>query len=81
MARDGKQNSRSYLREEIRAVEDIKALLIELNQQRIKVKRAAWHAGDQEIYAIAEKQKQTLLKLKRIFSRYYMDLQVQLEEE
>lgn len=81
MAKDGKQNSRSYLREEIRAIEDIKALLAELNQQRVATKRAAWQAGDAEIYQIAERQKETLIRLKRIFSRYYTDLQVQLDEE
>jgi hypothetical protein len=81
MAREGKRNSRSYLREEIRAIEDVKALLIELNQQRIAIKRAAWASGDEEAYRTVQKQKVTLIRLKRIFSRYYTDLNVQLEEE
>lgn len=81
MARKGKQNSRSHLRDEIRAIEDVKALLIELNQQRIAIKRAAWASGDEDTYRTVEKQKVTLIRLKRIFSRYYHELNVQLEEE
>lgn len=79
--RTGNQHAGSAVREEIRAIEDVKALLIELNQQRIAIKRAAWATGDEEAYRTVQKQKVTLIKLKRIFSRYYHELNVQLEEE
>lgn len=77
----GKRNSRSNVREEIREIENIKALFIELNSQRIKIKRAAFDTGSKEAFRAAEKQRIALIRLKRIFSRYYTDLNVQLEEE
>lgn len=79
--RTGKKHANSSVRKEIQSVEDIKALLDELNEQRITIKRAAWDGGDEKIFSTVEKQKVTLIMLKRIMSRYYTDLNVQLEEE
>lgn len=79
--RSGKQNSRSAVRREIQRTEDIKALLIDLNDQRRKIRWIAWSLGNEEAYAAAEKQEKALIKLNEIFGRYYQDLNVQLNEE
>lgn len=79
--RSGKQHSHSAVRREIQRTEDIKALLIDLNDQRKKIRWIAWSLGNEEAYAAAEKQEKALRKLNEIFSRYYADLQLELEKE
>lgn len=81
MAQNGKANSRSYLRDERRAVEDLKALMIDINQCRINIKRLAWQTADRELFSEAEAIKTALVKMKRIYNRYWHDLTIELEED
>lgn len=80
MSERGKRNSRSALREEIRAVENLKAQVIHLNEQRLAIKRIAWETGNADLFERAAEMKVTLIRLKKIYSRYYTDLAIQLED-
>jgi len=77
----GKRNSRSCLNDELRAVLDLKALVIELNERRINVKRMAWQTGNRDLYREAEAIKCALIKMKRIYSRYWHGLNVELHDD
>jgi hypothetical protein len=81
MSRPGKQNSRSYLSDEIRQTLEVKALLIELNQRRIEVKRIAWETGNKRLFEQAEAMKKALIKIKKIHSRYWHELNIQLDDD
>ena len=81
MSRRGKHNSRSYLNDEVRAVLDLKALMIDLNDRRKAVKRRAWETGDKDLYREAEAMKSALVKMKEIYSRYWDGLNIELQSD
>jgi len=81
MSQKGKHNSRSYLNDEIRAVLDLKALVLGLNDCRIRIKRIAWETGNRQLYQEAEAMKSALIKTKRIYSRYWHGLEVELNKD
>lgn len=70
--RNGKGNARSKDWERLRTLEDIMALLQDVDEERVRIKRAAWAAGHGEVYQAAERQAAELERLKaRLSERWY----------
>jgi hypothetical protein len=78
--RKGKQNSASADRRRVRLLEDALALLLDVDQARITIKRAAWETGQSEIYQASERQRAALAKLKAALSERWHYLMSDLEE-
>ena len=61
----------SYSREwhDIRSLEDLMALLRDIDEQRVIVKRLAWQQGEIEMYEASEKQRAAIEKFKKLLSQ------------
>lgn len=78
--RNGKQNAASAERKRIRALEDALALLLDIDEQRVRIKRAAWETGQKDIYQASERQRAALERLKARLSERWYQLFGELEE-
>lgn len=79
--RSGEQHARSEGWERLRTLEDVMALLLDVDQQRARIKRAAWVAGHNEIYQAAQQQAEELGRLRARLSARWHELFEDLEEE
>lgn len=70
--RNGRANARSEDWERLRTLEDILALLQDVDEERVRIKRAAWETGQKDIYQASERQRAALERLKaRLSARWY----------
>jgi hypothetical protein len=72
--RKGRANARSNDRERLRTLEDTLALLLDVDQERVTIKRTAWELGQPDIYQASERQRKALERLKAALSErwYYL---------
>lgn len=78
--RKGKANARSSDRERLRTLEDVIALLLDVDQERVTIKRTAWELGQPDIYQASERQRKALERLKAALSDRWHYLMNDLEE-
>jgi hypothetical protein len=78
--RSGKRNGQSPEWRRLFTLEDALALLLDVDQARITIKRAAWETGQSEIYQASERQRAALAKLKAALSERWHYLMSDLEE-
>lgn len=70
--RKGKANARSEDRQRLRTLEDVLALLIDVDEERVRIKRTAWETGQAEVYQASERQRKALERLKaRLSDRWH----------
>lgn len=69
--RNGRANARSDDWQRLRTLEDILALLQDVDEERVRIKRAAWAAGHGEVYQAAERQAAELERLKARLSAHW----------
>lgn len=78
--RAGRRNSASADRRRLRALEDALALLLDVDQERVRIKRVAYDLAQTEIYQAAERQKKALARLKAALSERWHYLMSDLED-
>lgn len=78
--RTGKRNGHSREWQRIFTVEDVIALLLDVDEARIIIKRAAWETGQTDIYQASERQKAALEKLRAWASEKWYQLSGELGE-
>jgi hypothetical protein len=79
--RSGRSNARSDDWQRLRTLEDILALLQDVDEQRAAIKRAAWVAGHGEIYQASKKQAERLERLKARLSARWHELFEDLDSD
>lgn len=79
--RKGRGHARSDDWQRLRTLEDIMALLIDVDEQRVRIKRAAWATGHTEVYQAAERQAKELEKLRARLSERWHELFGELDRD
>lgn len=76
--RTGKRNGNSREWQRIFILEDVMALLLDVEEARITIKRAAWETGQAEIYQASERQRAALERLRALLSEKWYQLSGEL---
>lgn len=79
--RSGKRNSRSPEWQRLTTLEDVIALLLDVDEERVKIKRTAWDIGQADIYQASERQRKALERLKARLSERWHYLMEDLQED
>lgn len=66
---------------EARDIEDLLALIQDIDELRLLIKRQAWQLGNAEIFQASEEQKKTVEKIKAKLSQKWRELAEEIEDD
>lgn len=75
------KNSRGNEWQTLRKLEDVLAILADVNEARAEIKREAWRYGIEAIFEATNRQQAALERLKETLSQRWHELMEQIDDE